>query len=306
MRKTQRCIHRSRGRVFQVEETQVWTSLACLRNRKGRRRERDGVWTNALRANLAPGWTADWHSPSLSQSLRWDRGQSIKDLRECGTRAWSATLHSPFLLEAPLVHVKGPCAVVGKLRSPKPDGPSLRPEQFTQLLCASGFSFENWDNNDSPQIHKVILSIRSVHTIRAMLSQCLLLLLSQRQETVPLPHTLFKRKKCAPAPSLAGGLLWRGLSVVVDCFLPPHNALDRMLFFCFHHQKSILSAYLCGLLCWAGSGDTGQMWPCPLREFHNLTQTSQRLREIKDTQTVSRRWITVISGTRKRCMLKSG
>ena len=147
------------------------------------------------------------HSPPLSQSFRWDRGQSIKDLREYGTRAWSATLHSPFLLEAPLVHVKGPCAVVGKLRSPKPDGPSLRPEQFAQLLCASGFSFENWDNNDSPQIHKVILSVRSVNTIRDMLSQCLLLLLSQRQETVHPQHTLFKRKKCAPAPSLAGGLL---------------------------------------------------------------------------------------------------
>lgn len=121
----------------------------------------------------------------------------------------------------------------------------------------------------------------------------------------PLSHTLgLKGKVC---PSFQAGrrtaVMWS--ICVVDRFLLTHNALDRVPLFCFHHQKSILSAYLCLLLCWAGSGDTGQMWACPLWEFRNLTQTSQRLTEIKNTQTVSRRWITVISGQGRDACLKA-
>ena len=95
MQMTQGHIQRSRRRVIQVEETtgsktQEWTRLVCLRNRREyRRKERGGVWTNALKANSAPPWTTAWMASSSPQPVIWVGQGSVG---QGSTRAWDKSL----------------------------------------------------------------------------------------------------------------------------------------------------------------------------------------------------------------------
>ena len=97
MQMTKGHIQRSRRRVIQVEETagsktQEWTHLVCLRNRReDRRRERGGVWTNALKANLAPHWTTAWVANSSPQPVIWVGQGSVG---QGSMRAWDKSLAS--------------------------------------------------------------------------------------------------------------------------------------------------------------------------------------------------------------------
>lgn len=102
---------------------------------------------------------------------------------------------------------------------------------------------------------------------------------------LPLPH--LKGKMC-PGPRLAGRLLWlwsgcdsRLLLVLSQC------SRHRVLLLCFHHQKSLLSAYLCLLLCGAGSGDTAQMWPCPLGVSQSSLDITEADRDQEHTDSES-------------------